>query len=413
MPCGCCETGRCCSGGNKRTCTATTKSECNYLNGSNNTPFWTAGLACESRACVSSNAACELTNFCNCNYSSRTWYDSLSTCNCNTLTAAGVSNGGCPINLCQSCDSGTGTCVPYCTGTCRVCCQGVCCPESQSCSGAICVDKCAAGTTYCRGINCNVYACCSPGQKCCGSSGCLAQSTLATPTVDVAVNTWVDTGLTLAANQSIELTATASGGGVPGTVQWLGAGSTATPDGVTSGACGGYRDCDVLKTACHMALIASIGSPGAAPFLVGSSYRGTPGAGRLYLRQNDTCIGDNLGTYSVTIKSDPCPGYTPQAVGEAIVISAGTPDGPGATLKWLLKLGGIVASPTCSCNARAAQMDQWGEWECLKRLPEICGWLREEAKSRDLWYFAPAGGVLILAAISLSALKRPFRGNNR
>jgi hypothetical protein len=164
-----------------------------------------------------------------------------------------------------------------------------------------------------------------------------------------------------------------------------------------------------------MALIGRIGV-GGIPFLVGSSYTNTPGAGRLYLRQNDTVIGDNLGVFTGTISVDPCPGYTPASVGEPIVYAAGEeppPPGPGAELKWLLSLVGIVASPTCSCNARALQMDQWGGWECLKRLPEICGWLKEEAGKRELWCPLPAGAVLILAAISLSALKRPFRGINR
>jgi hypothetical protein len=58
-------------------------------------------------------------------------------------------------------------------------------------------------------------------------------------------------------------------------------------------------------------------------------------------------------------------------------------------------------------------MDAWGEWECLRRVPEICGWLREEAEKRDLWFFPPAGIALILASISLAALKRPVWGNSK
>jgi hypothetical protein len=58
-------------------------------------------------------------------------------------------------------------------------------------------------------------------------------------------------------------------------------------------------------------------------------------------------------------------------------------------------------------------MDAWGEWECLTRLPEIIGWLKEEAEKRDLWFFQPAGYALVLAAISLSALKRAIRGNSK
>jgi hypothetical protein len=79
----------------------------------------------------------------------------------------------------------------------------------------------------------------------------------------------------------------------------------------------------------------------------------------------------------------------------------------------MLRLAGIVASPTCSCNARAAQMDAWGEWESLKRLPEICGWLKEEADKRGMWFFWPAGAALILVSVLLAALKRPFSGNSK
>jgi hypothetical protein len=58
-------------------------------------------------------------------------------------------------------------------------------------------------------------------------------------------------------------------------------------------------------------------------------------------------------------------------------------------------------------------MDAWGGWESLRRLPEICNWLKEEADTREMWFFRPAGYALVLAAISLAALKRPFRGINK
>jgi hypothetical protein len=164
-----------------------------------------------------------------------------------------------------------------------------------------------------------------------------------------------------------------------------------------------------------MALIGRIGANG-SPFLVGSSYSGNVGAGRLFLRQNDTATFDNGGAFIGTITADPCPGFTPASVDEPIVFAGPPPGrtgGPGTELKALLRLAGITASPTCSCNARALQMDAWGEWECLRRVPEICGWLREEAEKRDLWFFAPAGIALILASISLAALKRPVWGNSK
>lgn len=403
MPCACCETGRCCNGA---TCTAGTKSQCAFGSGT-----FTAGGNCTQYACTapygpSVSPQCTLADGCQCSAAGKILRNPTTTCNCVTLTSAGVLNGGCPSYYCNACDTGTGFCVNTCASP-RVCCAGTCCPLSQRCDNASgnCVNKCTTGT-FCAGTG-SAYACCTAGQKCCGPSGCLSYSTT-NLSINVAVNDWVNTGVNVTAGIVV---------GASGTVQWAGAGSTATPNGVTSGACNCCDGASVSAAFCHMALIGRIGTTG-TPFLVGSSYSGSPGAGLLYLRQNDTVVGDNSGSYSVTILTDPCPGYTPAAIGEPIVYAAGEEPpkslpGPGAALKSLLRLAGIVASPTCSCNDRAAQMDVWGEWECLKRLPEITGWLKEEAEKRELWFFPPAGVALILAAISLSALKRPFRGTDR
>lgn len=73
--------------------------------------------------------------------------------------------------------------------------------------------------------------------------------------------------------------------------------------------------------------------------------------------------------------------------------------GPGAELKALLKTIGIVASPNCSCNKRAAIMDEKGcDW-CEENIDEIDGWLREEATKRKLPYISLAGKTLIRLAI--------------
>lgn len=414
MTCSCCETGRCCDelGFQPGTCNVTTKSRC-----ATNFGTFTTGGDCANKTCVGPQRSCQVTNLCRC--AATAGYQVLTidppTCNCITLTDAGVPNGGCNASSCNACGP-TGSCVFTCPSP-RICCAGTCCPITQRCqqgTSPTCVDKCSSGTTFCAGTG-SAYACCTSGQKCCGSSGCLAIPTT-NFTVDVNVNAWVDTGVTLAAGAGVAITATASCDRcAAGTVEWAGQGSTATPDGVPSADCGNGNS--VVLAICHMALIGRIGLTG-TPFPVGSSYSGSPGAGRLYLRQNDTNVGDNRGTFTGTITTDPCPGYTPAAIGEPIVYEAGEEPpkplpGPGAALKSLLRLAGIVASPTCSCNARAAQMDVWGEWECLKRLPEICGWLKEEAEKRELWFFPPAGVALILAAISLSALKRPFRGTDK
>jgi hypothetical protein len=74
--------------------------------------------------------------------------------------------------------------------------------------------------------------------------------------------------------------------------------------------------------------------------------------------------------------------------------------GPGTELKKLLAKVGITASPDCSCNARAAEMDRQGvEW-CESNLDTIVGWLREQATARGLPFLDIAGRLLVRRAIS-------------
>lgn len=411
MPCECCETGRCCQNGN---CIAgVTASYCATGPGGFGPGIFTAGSSdCAQYTCTAGppyDMACSLVNACQCiNVPGRILRPPYTTCNCSTLTSAGVPYGGCAAYSCLECDTGTGNCVYTCPSP-RSCCAGTCCPLPQRCDTAsgTCVDKCTTGT-FCAGTG-SAYACCTSGQKCCGPSGCLARSTVsgtALLAVDKSPGTggWFDTGTDMLAGDMLTVSAS-------GTV------GTATPNGKSTDCSNSSR----FSTAfCYMALLGRVG-PSGTTFLLGSSYTGLTGAGRLYMRVNrtDFISGVSAGDFSISYSrgADPCPGYTPAAIGEPIVYAAGEEPpkplpGPGAALKSLLRLVGIVASPTCSCNARAAQMDVWGEWECLKRLPEICGWLKEEAKKRELWFFPPAGAALILASISLSALKRLLRGNS-
>jgi hypothetical protein len=74
--------------------------------------------------------------------------------------------------------------------------------------------------------------------------------------------------------------------------------------------------------------------------------------------------------------------------------------GPGTELKKLLSKIGINASPTCSCNSRAAKMDEWGPDVCGEKIDEIVGWLREEATKRKLPFVDIAGRLIIRKAIS-------------
>jgi hypothetical protein len=75
------------------------------------------------------------------------------------------------------------------------------------------------------------------------------------------------------------------------------------------------------------------------------------------------------------------------------------PRGPGTELKKLLATVGITATPNCSCNARAAEMDARGcDW-CEANLDTIVGWLREEATKRGLPFLDAAGRLLVRRAI--------------
>lgn len=75
--------------------------------------------------------------------------------------------------------------------------------------------------------------------------------------------------------------------------------------------------------------------------------------------------------------------------------------GPGTELKkilagWPFR---IVATPNCSCNAKARTMDAKGiEW-CEQNLDTIVGWLREEAAKRKLPFVDMAGRLLVKRAI--------------
>ena len=58
--------------------------------------------------------------------------------------------------------------------------------------------------------------------------------------------------------------------------------------------------------------------------------------------------------------------------------------GAGSELKKLFKLVGIKATPTCSCNRRALEMDEKGLSWCKENKETILEWLGEEAKKRKI-----------------------------
>jgi len=71
-------------------------------------------------------------------------------------------------------------------------------------------------------------------------------------------------------------------------------------------------------------------------------------------------------------------------------------------MKKMLARVGITATESCQCNAHAAQMDAWGPDECVKRKPEIIGWLREEASSRGFPFIELIASRLIDLAVRAS-----------
>lgn len=75
------------------------------------------------------------------------------------------------------------------------------------------------------------------------------------------------------------------------------------------------------------------------------------------------------------------------------------PCGVGCQLKRILTSWGIEAGEGCMCASRAALMDKWGPDECYRRIPEIIGWLRDEAHFRGMLFSDIAAGQLIRMAI--------------
>jgi len=76
--------------------------------------------------------------------------------------------------------------------------------------------------------------------------------------------------------------------------------------------------------------------------------------------------------------------------------------GPGTELSKLLKRIGIEPTPTCSCRAKAAQMDSWGPDECSRpeRIDEVVAVMRSEAEARGLPFVDLAGRLLVRRAIA-------------
>ena len=75
--------------------------------------------------------------------------------------------------------------------------------------------------------------------------------------------------------------------------------------------------------------------------------------------------------------------------------------GPGTELKKLFSRWlGVKATPNCSCNAHALEMDGWGPDACEQNMSTILGWLQEQAKGRGIPFFRYPVERVVLLAIS-------------
>ena len=77
----------------------------------------------------------------------------------------------------------------------------------------------------------------------------------------------------------------------------------------------------------------------------------------------------------------------------------------GTELKGLLKRVGITATPNCSCNHRAATMDQMGCQWVRDNIDLVVDWLGEEAHKRGLPFVRFAGKALVSLAVKRAEAK--------
>ena len=75
------------------------------------------------------------------------------------------------------------------------------------------------------------------------------------------------------------------------------------------------------------------------------------------------------------------------------------PCGPGCQLKRTLEWWGVRDDGQCGCAEYAAQLDQWGPDECIRRIEEIVQHLREAAGKRGLPFLATAARIAIGRAV--------------
>lgn len=78
------------------------------------------------------------------------------------------------------------------------------------------------------------------------------------------------------------------------------------------------------------------------------------------------------------------------------------PHHPGTILSKMIKSLGIGMTDSCSCKRHALEMNEKGNDWCEQNIDTIVGWLREEAKRRNLPFIDALGKIMVSRAIKKS-----------
>ncbi len=78
------------------------------------------------------------------------------------------------------------------------------------------------------------------------------------------------------------------------------------------------------------------------------------------------------------------------------------PNHPGTILSKMIKSVGIQMTDSCSCKRHALKMNEEGNDWCEYNMDTVVGWLRDEAKKRNLPFIDAIGKLLVGRAIKKS-----------
>lgn len=79
-----------------------------------------------------------------------------------------------------------------------------------------------------------------------------------------------------------------------------------------------------------------------------------------------------------------------------------SPHSPGTVLSKMIKTIGIGMTDSCACKRHALEMNEKGNDWCEQNIDTIVGWLRDEAKRRNLPFIDAIGKLMVNRAIKKS-----------